>query len=275
MSSTLIVLDTETATARGTPHLLELGALRIEGEEVVDRFESLVRPQIPIDEDARRVHGIGEADVRYAPPAALVIDRFLEWLGPAHVFAGHNGRFDLHVLAFECLRAERCLPDGTLLDTLRLARRAFPDSPDHKLDTLCRWLAIEGERRHRAMPDAEACWQVLRACLARFREREPAADLSWTALAERGGQPIQTQAAIPAAPRLAPRLCELEQACREKRRVVLVYGEEPALSRMTVLPRILFQHDRKGYLEAQCTRSGLLKTYRLDRIHEVVTSGGD
>lgn len=46
MSSTLIVLDTETATARGTPHLLELGALRIEGDEVVDRFESLVRPQI-------------------------------------------------------------------------------------------------------------------------------------------------------------------------------------------------------------------------------------
>lgn len=274
MPATLIVLDTETATARGTPHLLELGALRIEGEEVVDRFESLVRPQIPIDEDARRVHGIGEADVRNAPAAAVVIESFLAWMGPAEIFAGHNGRFDLHVLAFECMRAERKLPDGTLLDTLRVARHAFPKSPDHKLDTLCRLLGI-GSRRHRAMSDAEACWQVLRACLACFREREPAADHSWAALAERGGQPIKTQAAIPCAPRLAPRLSELEQACRDKRRVVLVYGEESATSRVTVQPRLLFQHDRKGYLEALCARSGMLKTYRLDRIHEVVRSGGD
>ena len=54
-------------------------------------------------------------------------------------------------------------------------------------------------------------------------------------------------------------------------RITLLYGsklEPPA--RLEVLPRFLFERRDKGYLEAECRRSGTLKTYRLDRVHRVL-----
>jgi hypothetical protein len=36
-----------------------------------------------------------------------------------------------------------------------------------------------------------------------------------------------------------------------------------------VRPRVLFELGRKAYLEAECQRSGTLKTYRLDRVQRV------
>jgi predicted DNA-binding transcriptional regulator YafY len=76
--------------------------------------------------------------------------------------------------------------------------------------------------------------------------------------------------ASPRTPRLAPRLRTLEAACRDGRQVELCYGEtEQAPVWLGVRPRILYATKRQGYLEAECVRSGLLKTYRLDRVHRV------
>lgn len=269
----IIVLDTETATARGTPHLLELAGIRVVEGEITERFESLVRPQVPIDADASAVHGIADADVREAPDAAQVLTRFSDWLassgGSGVWMAAHNARFDAHVLAFEYTRTGLPMPDGFLLDTLGLARRALPDAPDHKLETLCQHLAIDVDVRHRALPDAVSCWQVLEACCAELARSEPTADLRWPALQTHSGAPITFASAAPRPARLSARLRPLEEACRSNRRVTLVYGEATNLARLDVSPRFLFQHDKKSYLEAECARSGLLKTYRLDRVHQV------
>lgn len=269
----IIVLDTETATARGTPHLLELAGVRVVDGEITERFESLVRPQVPIDADASAVHGIADADVRNAPDATQVLARFSEWLASSGAglvwMAAHNARFDAHVLAFEYTRTGLPMPDGFLLDTLGLARRACPDAPDHKLETLCQHLEIEVDVRHRALADAVSCWQVLEACCAELARVEPTADLGWPALQSRSGAPITFASAAPRPARLNARLRPLEEACRSNRRVTLLYGEAASPARLDVSPRFLFQHDKKSYLEAECARSGLLKTYRLDRVHQV------
>jgi hypothetical protein len=52
--------------------------------------------------------------------------------------------------------------------------------------------------------------------------------------------------------------------------VTLVYGEEGAPARLPVAPRLLFTLGERGYLEAECVRSGTLKTYRLDRVQRIV-----
>lgn len=271
----IVVLDTETATARGTPHLLEMAAVLIVDGDIADRFESLVRPQVPIDADATAVHGITESDVRQAPDATEVLAHFTRWLGtvcgPLPWMAAHNARFDAHVLAFEFTRTGLPLPSGHLLDTLRLARRAFPDSPDHKLDTLCQHLEIDVDVHHRALPDAVSCWNVLEKCQAAIARSEPDADVDWPALQSRTGAAITFESAMPRPARLSPRLRALEEACRTQKRVTLVYGEEGQVAHLSVSPRLLFQHDKKNYLEAECARSGLLKTYRLDRVQQVQT----
>ena len=70
MSEPIVILDTETANLRVAPHLLELGAVRVQDGEIVDQFESLVCPEVEIDPDATAIHGIEEDDVRDAPTPA-------------------------------------------------------------------------------------------------------------------------------------------------------------------------------------------------------------
>ena len=79
MDRPLVVLDTENATARGAPHLLEVGAVRVVDGEVQDSFESLVCPPVEIDPETAAFHGITDvhcdstdfADGRFALIAFL------------------------------------------------------------------------------------------------------------------------------------------------------------------------------------------------------------
>ncbi|HVS20087.1 MAG TPA: exonuclease domain-containing protein [Planctomycetota bacterium] len=267
MDTALVCLDTETATLSGPPHLLELGAVRVIEGEAVEHFSELVLPAVAIDPEATRIHGIEERDVRAARPAAEVLERFTAWLGDDWM-AAHNASFDARVLAFEYARAGLAAPGQPLIDTLRLARRALPKSPDHKLETLAEHLGLEEHEHHRALPDAVWCWKVLEACIERLGgECSPAA-----LLARSGGVPITFAGAAPRPGRaLKPRLRELERACVERRRVRLLYAPvQQTPVPLEVVPWLLFDQAQRGYLEAECCASGTLKTYRLDRIQRLL-----
>lgn len=266
MDRPLVVLDTETATLRGAPHLLELAALRIVDGEVADRFEALVRPQVAIEPEATAIHGIDESMILAAGDAGEVLERFGAWVGDDWMVA-HNAEFDARVLGFECARWRVEPPPGVVLDTLRLARKLIPEAPDHKLETLCHFLELEDGEHHRALADAAWCWQVLEHCIERLGGAVGAAQLL-----ARCGTPVTIERWRPRVARaLKPRLRPLERACHARERVTLVYGdgEAPPVP-LAVLPHFVYDLGEKSYLEAQCLTSGLLKTYRLDRVHKVV-----
>jgi DNA polymerase-3 subunit epsilon len=270
MDRPIAVLDTETAASRGAPHLVELAALRVVEGEVVDRFESLVRPEVPIAPEAGAVHGIGERDVASAPPAHEVLPAFLEWLGDDWL-AAHDARKDARVLAFELARARLGPPAAPWICTLRLSRRLFPEAADHRLETLCELLGLEDGPRHRALADAAWAHQVLLACAERVEAAEGAEPGLERLLVLCGGAPITVGRCAPAAPRLKPRWRSLSDACARRAPLVLVYGsgaEPPA--ELPVAPRLLFSAAEHGYLEAECLKSGTIKTYRLDRIQRVL-----
>lgn len=287
LDRSFVFIDTETATLHGAPHLLELAAVRVEDGEIVDTFDMLVRPQVPIEPGATAIHGIGDEDVRNAPATTEVLERFTQWLGDDWLVA-HNARFDAGVLAFEYTRNRLPMPGGMWLDTVKLARRLIVEAPDCKLHTLCQILDIEVDVFHRALPDAVSCWRVFEACIDRLREaravqsqssEESATDSSSPALVSKAsllsellqvcGGTLTIASIAPCVPRLAPRLRSLERACKTGGRVTLVYGATNETSHLPVSPRLLFERERKGYLEAECMRSGLLKTYRLDRVQRV------
>ena len=66
----------------------------------------------------------------------------------------------------------------------------------------------------------------------------------------------------------------LERARDEGRVVTVLYGEggdEPPAP-IDVLPLFLFARGGNHYLEGECQSSGLLKTYRLDRLRKVLNT---
>jgi predicted DNA-binding transcriptional regulator YafY len=126
---------------------------------------------------------------------------------------------------------------------------------------------------HRALADAVSCWKVLEGCLDLLGASEEARrdrEALFGELLARAGTRTTLASARPKVPRLSPRLRRLERACRNRERVTLVYGIEETPAQLLVAPRILYSMGDKGYLEAECARSGTIKTYRLDRVLRVL-----
>ena len=73
---------------------------------------------------------------------------------------------------------------------------------------------------------------------------------------------------------MKPRLRPLQEALNGKEDVRLLYGggDSGAPSTIDVSPKLLYERHKKSYLEAECLRTGLLKTYLLERIQKVLTA---
>jgi DNA polymerase III epsilon subunit family exonuclease len=261
----LVVLDTETATFGGAPHLIELGAVRVVDGEIVEHFQELVRPEVPIEPEATAVHGITDDDVSRADGADRVVGRFLEWLGEDWL-AAHNAKFDGRVIGFECARYGHEAPRAPMIDSVPLARKHLPESPDHKLATLTEHLGVDVTVHHRALDDAVSCWKVLEACIERM-----GGDVTASELLTQSGKLVTLVACVPGPPLKTPRRVRgLETARQEGATVVMTYGDsDTAPARLQVTPRMLYRWRERDYLEAECGQTGLLKTYRLDRVHKV------
>jgi DNA polymerase-3 subunit epsilon len=107
------------------------------------------------DPVARRVHGITEADLASAPPFEALAAEVASLLEGAVVVA-HGADHDVAFLRAELARAGRSWDPPYYLDTLRLARLAFPGRRSHGLAALAADLGIEHAVPHRADHDVRA-----------------------------------------------------------------------------------------------------------------------
>src|SRR5438094_9097443 len=139
--------------------VVEIGAVRVAGGEIVDRFHSLVRPYRPITPGATKVHGYTDGDVRKARPLAEVWPEFRAFIGD-DVLIAHNGQhFDIPVL--RRLAAGREGVDSLVFyDTLPLVRSLSRDIA--KLEDLALRFGIDAGRAHHALDDAVTLARVYR-----------------------------------------------------------------------------------------------------------------
>jgi len=139
--------------------VVEIGAVRVVGGDIVDRFHTLVQPYRPITPGATKVHGYTDADVRDARSFAEVWPEFRAFIGD-DVLIAHNGQhFDIPVL--RRLAAGRDGVDSLVFyDTLPLVRSLSRDSA--KLEDLALRFGIDRGRAHHALDDAVTLAQVYR-----------------------------------------------------------------------------------------------------------------
>jgi polyribonucleotide nucleotidyltransferase len=163
-----IVFDVET-TSRDQKQggLVEIAGVKVQDGKIADRWSTLVDPGQPIV--GRQLHGITDADVKGAPDPATAARQFVDWAGDA-VLVGHNVGFDLGFVEAALGDGTRIEP-GRYLDTLVLAREAYPDQDAHKLSDLAKFFGVEPEPTHRALPDAEATAALLIRLADDLRER--------------------------------------------------------------------------------------------------------
>lgn len=165
-----VVFDLETTGAKAPPcRITEIGAYRVKGGEVLDKFHTLVNPQTPIPSFIVGLTGINDAMVADAPTFADVAHDFLEFIGDS-VLVAHNSGFDMRFLNHEI---GRVFPDYKLanpcLCTVQLSRKLLPDIRNHKLVTVAEHYSIDLVDHHRASADAYATAHIFVNLLTQMR----------------------------------------------------------------------------------------------------------
>ncbi len=166
-----VVVDLEATGAKMPPNrVIELGAYRIRQGRIVDKFLTLVNPEIPIPRFVIALTGINNEMVKTAPVFADVAPKWLDFAGDA-VLIAHNAPFDTSFLNHEISRVypgHRMI--NTHLCTVKLARRVFPGLTNYRLDTVADHFSIPILQRHRAGSDALATAEVFLNLLSRLGE---------------------------------------------------------------------------------------------------------
>jgi len=172
LADTVVVLDFETtglSPAQGD-RAIEIGAVKIVGGRLVERFQKLMNPGFAISGFISQYTGITNAMLRNAAPCGEVMAEFHEFLGD-HNLVAHNASFDRKFLDAELARISRSYA-GRVSCSMLLSRRILHDAPNHKLETLVRHLHIQAEGVfHRALYDAEMAGRIWLAMLERIAEQ--------------------------------------------------------------------------------------------------------
>ena len=158
----IAVIDFETTGmspsqgARAT----EVAIVLLEGGQVVDRFQSLMKTGAWIPPFITELTGISNAMLQDAPSADTVMRDAARFVGKAPMVA-HNASFDSKFWQAELQLADVPAPQPFAC-TVLLSRRLYPDAPTHKLGPLVQHLGLpRAERAHRALADAEMAAALL------------------------------------------------------------------------------------------------------------------
>lgn len=163
----LVLIDLETTGANAvTDRITEIAMLRVEGGEIVSRWQSLVNPGQGIPPFIQRIIGISDEMVATAPSFAALADEVRAMLAGA-VFVAHNARFDYGFICNEYARLQQPF-EAPVLCTVKLSRALYPEHHRHGLDALIERHALVCDARHRAMGDTEVLWQFSRLVRERF-----------------------------------------------------------------------------------------------------------
>jgi len=157
-----VVLDVEAFGAKGLPaRIIEIGAYHVRSGKILDEFQSLVDPGVPLPRFIAALTGITDEMLKGAPKFAEVVDAWLEFAGDA-VLVAHDSKFDLALLNREIARVfPGCRMRNAELCTVKLARRMMRTLDSHNLDALANHFGFEIIGRHRAASDARATAQLL------------------------------------------------------------------------------------------------------------------
>lgn len=168
-ATTFVVVDLETTGSTGADSITEIGAVKVRGGEIVGEFATLVDPGGPIAPFVSVLTGITDQMVASAPPVAVVLPSFLEFIRGT-VLVAHNAPFDVGFLKAACTKHGQLWPKPAVVDTAVLARRVLTrdEVPNCKLSTLAGFFRAGTTPNHRALADARATVDVLHGLMARL-----------------------------------------------------------------------------------------------------------
>ncbi|WP_242182769.1 3'-5' exonuclease [Sphingomonas sp. CARO-RG-8B-R24-01] len=152
-----VVVDVETSCS-SVSSICQIGIVGFKNGVEVFEYETLIDPLDRFSSFNIRVHGITGDHIAGAPTFGAVhatIDGHLSGrITVAHSF------FDKGALGAACRVHDRAEIETTWLDSVRVAKRAWPELPSHRLNVLTKFLGVR-HKHHDALSDARAAGMVI------------------------------------------------------------------------------------------------------------------
>lgn len=163
---TLVSLDLETTGLDSErDEIIEIGIVRFRGDEILDKWSSLIRPQREIPSKIIELTGISNEMVRSDGIPLWDGLREAQRVAGNFPIVGHNIMFDLGFT-----RRQRVFVTNPAIDTFELAGILIPHAGQYSLSALARELDIELADAHRALNDALTAHQLYQKVFERATE---------------------------------------------------------------------------------------------------------
>jgi len=154
------VVDIETnGNNTKTGQIIELGAVKIQNGEIIDKYESLVYAK-DIPKFIQEVTNIKPKMLEDAPVLRVVLEEFKLFLED-HVFVAHDIKFDYKFISDSFEKYDLGKLQNRKLCTIDLAKRTIP-AQRYGLDFLKELLNIDIDNQHRAFSDALSTSYILK-----------------------------------------------------------------------------------------------------------------
>lgn len=169
---TYVIFDMETTgLSPVNDMIIEIGAVKMSGGKITDRFSAFVNPLIPIPFNIESLTGINDSMVENADTIDVVLPRFLEFCGNA-VLVAHNAGFDVGFIREKAASVLNRHFECTVVDTVALSRALLPSLGKFTLDHVAKALGVPPFNHHRAVDDAEACADIFAALVKKLKDRD-------------------------------------------------------------------------------------------------------
>jgi DNA polymerase-3 subunit epsilon len=151
-----VVIDFETTglSPNYGDRTIEVGCVLVSDNKIVDRFQSLMNPEMRVSSFIEDYTGISNKMLSTAPTIKDVMKKLKAFIAHHHLVA-HNSSFDSRFLdaEFNKINHKRA---NEFACSLLVSRRLYLDAPNHKLETLVKYKNLRTDGiHHRALADAE------------------------------------------------------------------------------------------------------------------------
>ncbi|MFC1859618.1 exonuclease domain-containing protein [Thermodesulfobacteriota bacterium] len=262
--TTFVAFDLETTGLMPVVNrIVEIGAVKFNSEAVIDTFQELIDPKMPISPGASAVNGITDDMVAGKRTIEQVLPQFVSFVGD-DISVAHNAPFDVGFLSYDISRLNLEPTDQPILDTCVIPKRVFPGLYSYSLENLARSLRIKSKEFHRALADAEACMEIFRKCLDEMGDPDRLTlqdilDVNGPALDFNPGEITLDEGYFP-----------LKEAMESGTSVEIVYQDASgAITVRHITPLSLGLGRNIAMLEAFCHLRQDTRNFRLDRILEI------
>ncbi|MGV8104316.1 MAG: PolC-type DNA polymerase III [Mesotoga sp.] len=168
--ASFVVFDLETTGLNPKEdEIIEIGAVRVEGNEIIDTFSSFVKPSKEVSSLITSITGITNEDLESAQDIKTVLPGFIKFC-EGSILVAHNALFDYGFVRNTVKKHFGGDWEMPCIDTLALAKSLIK-SKSYSLDTIVKKLKLGHFEHHRASEDARVTSEVLRKFISMAKKR--------------------------------------------------------------------------------------------------------